>query len=258
MAGPKTRFMSYDARAITYSTGDESSLLARHVARPSVLVIRSFHHIVAALLIVGASGAAVGVAPAATKGTTPCWKTLINDWYDGRIDGIYEIHCYRDALKHLPADLDTYGSARDDIQQALQKRIIESRSGHTSTTGTTTMTTPVGEAGGSGGNGDASGGGSSGGGSSGGGSSGGGSTQGGGAGGSQSASGPINDAINAGKPGSADSLPVPLLVLGGVALALMAAGGAGFLARRSRLRRMQVASAASVPHGPGTDRQEER
>jgi hypothetical protein len=214
-------------------------------------VIRSLRHILVALLIVGASGAFIGVAPAAskvTKDTTPCWKTLINDWYDGRIDGIYPIHCYRDALKHLPADLETYGSARDDIQQALQKRIIESRSGNTATTGTgTTTTTPGGGGGGSGGNGGGSGGGSGG----------GGSTQGGD--GSQSASGgPFNDAINATKPGSADSLPVPLLVLGGVALALMAAGGAGFLARRSRLRRMQVASAASVPHGPGTDRQEER
>ncbi len=198
----------------------------------------------------GASGAAVGVASAAGKDTTACWKTLINDWYDGRIDGIYEIHCYRDALKHLPADLDTYGSARDDIQQALQKRIIESRSGHTSTTGKTT-TTPGG-GGGSGGNGGGSGGGGSGG----GGSGGGGSNPGGD--GSQSTSGPINDAINAGKPGSADSLPVPLLVLGGVALVLMAAGGAGFLARRSRLRRMQVASAASVPHGPGAERPEQR
>jgi hypothetical protein len=210
-------------------------------------VIRSLRHILAALLIVGAAGAAAGVAPAAAKATTPCWKALINDWYDGRIDGVYPIHCYRDALKHLPADVDTYSSARDDIQQALQKRITESRTGNTSTTGTTT-TTPGGGAS-SGGNGDGSGGGSSGGGS------GGGTTQ--GSGGSQSASGPINDAINAGKPGSADSLPVPLLVLGGVALALMAAGGAGFLARRSRLRRMQVASAASVPHGPGTERPEQ-
>jgi hypothetical protein len=246
MPGPKTRFRSYDARAITYSAVDESSLVRRRVARPSLRVIRSLRHILVALLIVGASGAAVGVASAATKDSTPSWKTLINDWYDGRIDGIYPIHCYRDALKHLPADLDTYGSARDDIQQALQKRIIESRSGHTSTTGTTTA-----PGGGGGGNG---GGGSSGGGGSGGGGSGGGTNPGGG---SQSASGPINDAINAGKPGSADSLPVPLLVLGGVALVLMAAGGAGFLARRSRLRRMQVASATSVPHGSGTERPEQ-
>ena len=190
-------------------------------------------------MVVCAAGALAGVAPAATKdASTPCWKTLINDWYDGRIDGIYPIHCYRDALKHLPADLETYGSARDDIQQALQKRIIESRSGKTSTTDTTTS-----PGGGSGSGGTGTGGGSGG--------SSGGSGQGGG---SEASPGPIGNVINAGKPGSADSLPVPLLVLGGVALVLMAAGGAGFLARRSRLRRMQVASAASVPHGSGTER----
>ena len=182
----------------------------------------------------GAAGTAAGVAPAATRHTTPaCWKVLINDWYDGRIDGIYPIHCYRDALKHLPSDVDTYSSARDDIQQALQKRITESRNGHGSTT------IPGGGSGGSGGSSSGGSGGSSG-----------GSGQGGG---SQATGGPIGGAINAGKPGSADSLPVPLLVLGGVALVLMAAGGAGFLARRSRLRRMQVASAASVPHGSGNE-----
>jgi len=204
-------------------------------------VIRTIRHIFVAFLVVGALGTAAGVAQAATKDTTPaCWKILINDWYDGRIDGIYPIHCYRDALKHLPSDVDTYSSARDDIQQALQKRITESRNG-----GNGSTTTPGGGGGTSGGN--SSGGGSNG------GSSGGGSSSGSG---SQAAGGPIGGAINAGKPGSADSLPVPLLVLGGVALALMAAGGAGFLARRSRLRRMQVASAASVPLGTGDDRPE--
>jgi len=179
-------------------------------------------------VIVGAAGVLADVAPAATKDTTSaCWKTLINDWYDGRIDGIYEIHCYRDALAQLPADLDTYGSARDDIRQALQQRILQGRDGHTTTT-----------AGGGGGNSD--------------------NPSGPPGGDNSQSSGPINDALNAGKPGSATSLPVPLLVLGGVALALMAAGGAGFLARRSRLRRMQVASAASVPHGSGPERPEQR
>src|SRR5437762_8634835 len=26
-----------------------------------------------------------------------CWKTLINDWYDGRIDNIYPVDCYQQA-----------------------------------------------------------------------------------------------------------------------------------------------------------------
>jgi cobalamin biosynthesis Mg chelatase CobN len=50
---------------------------------------------------------------------TPCWKKLINDWYDGRIDSIYPIHCYRDAIHHLPTDVQEYSSARDDINRAL-------------------------------------------------------------------------------------------------------------------------------------------
>lgn len=193
-------------------------------------MIRSIRHILAAILIVCAAGTAAGIARAATRDTTPaCWKVLINDWYDGRIDGIYPIHCYRDALKHLPSDVDTYSSARDDIQQALQKRITQNHNGNTSTTTT-------------GGSGPSSSGPNTPGGS---GPSGPNTSP-----GNESANGPINDAINAGKPGSADSLPVPLLVLGGVALALMAAGAAGFLARRTRLRKLQLASAAAHPDQP--------
>ena len=51
---------------------------------------------------------------------TPCWKALLNDWYDGRIDNTYALHCYTDALKHLPPDVQTYSSAHDDIVRALQ------------------------------------------------------------------------------------------------------------------------------------------
>ena len=47
------------------------------------------------------------------------------------------------------------------------------------------------------------------------------------------------------------------IVLGGVAIVLMAAGGAGFLARRTRTRRAQLASAASVPHGSGPEPSEQ-
>ena len=203
-------------------------------------LVQPFLKVMLASTLVAAALVGAGVHAPRAQAATPCWKLLLNDWYDGRIDQTYPVHCYRDALKHLPSDVDTYSSARDDIQQALQKRITESRNG-----GNGSTTTPGGGGGTSGGN--SSGGGSNG------GSSGGGSSSGSG---SQAAGGPIGGAINAGKPGSADSLPVPLLVLGGVALALMAAGGAGFLARRSRLRRMQVASAASVPLGTGDDRPE--
>ena len=82
---------------------------------------------IAALFLLAAAaltfGLVAGVAPASAKGKPACWKTLINDWYDGRIDGTYPIHCYREALQHLPTDVDTYSSAREDIKQALQKEL---------------------------------------------------------------------------------------------------------------------------------------
>lgn len=230
---------------MTYSALDERDTDRRSGGHGHPFrVIRLLRHTLVALLIVGAATAAFGAGTAAAAGAAarskpPCWKVLINDWYDGRIDGIYEIHCYRDALQHLPADVDTYSSARDDIRQALQKRITQSHNG--------------GNANGGGANGGgAAGGGTSGGGSAGGGTSGGG-TSGGGSSGGNDTSGPIPNAISNLGPKKADSLPVPLLVLGGVAIVLMAAGGAGFLARRTRTRRAQLASAASVPHGPGPE-----
>jgi hypothetical protein len=197
-----------------------------------------------ALVVAGTAGTA-----AAVKGKPPCWKTLINDWYDGRIDGTYPIHCYREALQHLPTDVETYSSARDDIKQALQERITQSHKG--GGTGSTGGTGTTGGTGGAGGAGGTSGGGN---GSGTGGTGGSGGTSGGGtgtSGGSKNAAGPIGDAINAGKPGSADSVPIPLIVLGAVALLLMAAGGAGFVARRMRTRKLQLASAATLPQRPG-------
>jgi hypothetical protein len=225
---------------MTYSALDERDTDRRSGGHGHPFrVIRSLRHTLVALLIVGAATAAFGAGTAAAAGAAarskpPCWKVLINDWYDGRIDGIYAIPCYREALQHLPADVDTYSSARDDIRQALQKRITQSHNDN-------------------GGNGNGTnGGGTGGGGAAGGGTSGGGSSGGGSSGGNDT-SGPIPNAISNLGPKKADTLPVPLLVLGGVAIVLMAAGGAGFLARRTRTRRAQLASAASVPHGAGPE-----
>jgi len=50
-------------------------------------------------------------APAAA----PCWKLLLNDWYDGTINNVYPIPCYHQAIDHLPTDVQVYSSARDDI-----------------------------------------------------------------------------------------------------------------------------------------------
>ena len=80
-------------------------------------------HIVRAVALGGLVALALLVStlrPAPAAAATPCWKALLNDWYDGRIDNTYPLHCYRDALRHLPADVQTYSSAHDDIVRALQ------------------------------------------------------------------------------------------------------------------------------------------
>ena len=60
---------------------------------------------------------AVGAAPASAA--VPCWKRLLNDWYDGRIDNAYPVSCYRAAIRNLPEDVKAYSSAREDINRAL-------------------------------------------------------------------------------------------------------------------------------------------
>jgi hypothetical protein len=49
-----------------------------------------------------------------------CGDKVIDDWYDGRIDGTYALPCYDDAVEQLPRDLRDYSSAPDDIMRALQ------------------------------------------------------------------------------------------------------------------------------------------
>ena len=178
----------------------------------------------AALLAVALLALAARPAAAAT----PCWKALLNDWYDGRIDHTYAIHCYTDALNHLPSDVRTYSSAHDDILRALQSaKARERKAGHK--VGPATLITPPSSGNGSGGDGT----------------SGSGGTGSGGTGETTTTSSTpdanqpkgfakVADQLN---PGSASSLPVPLIVLGGLALLLVAAGGAGLVAKRVQSRR---------------------
>ena len=50
--------------------------------------------------------------------------TLLNDWYDGTISNIYPIHCYGEAIRHLPPVAQIYGSAKDDILAAGQAALL--------------------------------------------------------------------------------------------------------------------------------------
>jgi hypothetical protein len=183
----------------------------------------------AALVAVLALGAAA-VRPAPARAATPCWKLLLNDWYDGRIEKTYSVHCYRDALKHLPADVQTYSSAHDDILRALQSAIAKQKQSDKPVG----EDTPVPPGGGGGGSGSGSGG-----------SAGNGSGSGGGGTTTTTPTTATNGRQGPGgladKVGSDDpsSIPVPLLVLGGLALLLVAAGGAGLVAKRMQSRRAQ-------------------
>ncbi|HZT90836.1 MAG TPA: hypothetical protein VFA05_02250 [Gaiellaceae bacterium] len=168
--------------------------------------------------------------PAAAS--TPCWKALLNDWYDGRIDHTYPLHCYSDALRHLPSDVKTYSSAADDIERALQSARARLRREHRTTKiGPNTLIPPQG--------GGRSGGGKSGGGGGSGAPGGSGGAGGGAAGGGGSTTKPITGPGLASqvRSSSPSSIPVPLLVLGGLALLLVAAGAAGLVAKRVQGRK---------------------
>ena len=162
------------------------------------------------LALAAAIGASLGgTQPAQAKSLSKCSSALINDWlFDGRVDKTYPVHCYREALRDVPEDQIVYGTLRQDLTRALQSAIRQN-GGHV--TGET-LVVPVG--GSSGGDGD--------------GSSGTGAT---------GDKGFVHWVAHALGPNTADSIPVPLLILGGLALALMAAAGVSLVARRVQARR---------------------
>jgi hypothetical protein len=169
------------------------------------------------LLAALAVGAALGTAqPAQARSMSTCSKALIHDWYvDGRVDQTYPVHCYREALKNIPEDQIIYGSLRQDLTRALQSAIRQ-HGGHV--TGDT-LVVPIGGGGGNGPNG----------------------------GGSGGSGGVFHWLAQKLGPSTADSIPIPLLILGGLAFALMAAAGVSLIARRMQARR---AAADPPPAGP--------
>jgi len=170
--------------------------------------------LLALALVIGAA-LGVGAQPAQARSMSSCSKALIHDWYvDGRVDQTYPVHCYREALKQIPEDQIIYGTLRDDLTRALQATIRQN-GGHV--TGDT-LVVPLGGSGRDGPNGT------------------------GGTGG-----GVFHWLAKKLGPSTADSIPIPLLVLGGLAFTLMAAAGVSYLARRIQARR---AAADPPPVGP--------
>jgi len=164
------------------------------------------------LILVVAIAAAAGTVGAGPAQASKCSAALIHDWYvDGRIDQTYAVHCYREALKDIPEDQIVYGTLRDDLTRALQT-VIRNHSGNVKPE---TLVPGAGKGNGPGGSGH-----------------------------DEGFFGRLARALG---PDTADSVPVPLLVLGGLALLLIAAATASFVARRVQARR---AAADPPPPGP--------
>ena len=174
------------------------------------------------LVVVAAFLAMLAVASPAGAAQS-CGRAVIDDWYDnGRVDGTYALHCYDDAIEILPRDVRDYSSAKDDIQRALQARKrgepappakTDPTPGAvppTDTTGTDSTETDTTE------------------------------TDTTGALPSDGSDDPPTEttAVSPVDPESASSVPIPLLILAGLALLLVAAGCAGYVVRRIQARRL--------------------
>lgn len=59
--------------------------------------------------------------PGQAAAAKPCWERVIDDWLaDGHIDGTYSVKCYQQALKNVQEDLRDYSNVTDVIQASMQ------------------------------------------------------------------------------------------------------------------------------------------
>jgi len=163
------------------------------------------------ILLVCSAGILATASPALAAKSQPCWKLVINDWsQDGSIDGAYSAKCIEEALDRVPEDIRAYS---DFEEQAKAARLAATRSLQSS----------------GGGSDDAD--------------------------ESQSGSGGDAAPVKPREPdttpkdetliqsalgtngNNADSVPLPLLILLGLAGALIIAGGVGLGARKLRAHR---------------------
>jgi hypothetical protein len=79
-----------------------------------------------ALFVLVGGGVAVPSARAAAT-AKPCWERVLDDWLDNEtIDGMYSPSCYRAALGHVPEDLRDYSDIDAAISAALQDALRRS------------------------------------------------------------------------------------------------------------------------------------
>jgi hypothetical protein len=167
------------------------------------------------LLAIALTGALALTAPAAATAAKPCWIQIFDDWQEDEvIDGRYSQKCYRQAEANIPQDLRDYSVLPDEITRARQRDLRASaREQANEETRTLANSGPVDARN----DNDNDGGGTP-----------------------ADGGGPIGDLLEAAGPSSADSAPIPLLVLAGLALLLVAAGAAGLLSRKLSARRARA------------------
>ena len=148
---------------------------------------------------------AILVASCQPASAATCWKELVNDyWADNRVDRTYPITCYREAMEKLPRDVQEYSDAQDDLRRALLLAIRDERDsggGYQRRDRQTEPTPQVDD---------------------------------------NASQGFFPQVIDKIGPKNADSIPVPLLVLGSIALLLLGAAAVSYITRYIQARRMDV------------------
>jgi hypothetical protein len=143
-------------------------------------------------------------APALAAKQKSCAREIIEDWYDNqRVDKLYPLHCYHDALDSRGPDTENYTNLPDAILRALAYRQAnESDPGDNGSLSKSSVkpvayrhTADI----------------------------------------VRSVTPPTG--IPAANSSNPSSVPIPLIVLAGLAGVLMLAGGAGYVARRVQSRR---------------------
>jgi hypothetical protein len=151
--------------------------------------------------VLGVLALAVGAPPASAK--SPCWRQILDEWVaKQQVSSTYELHCYPEAIAHVPEDLAQYSNILQDIRAARQ--LAARRDVRTPQAASPRESRSE-----------------------------------------ASERDPDRSLFTKGfdklGPDNADSVPLPLLILAGLSLALIAAGATGLVAKHLRGRRAPAA-----------------
>jgi hypothetical protein len=171
-----------------------------------------------ALTLAGLVAALAAIFVALTLPTaamaSKCGDKVLADWFDnGRIDRLYDLNCYEEAIDSIPSDLRDYANAEEIINRALQAA-VDGELAEGGPDPSPDDGSPGGTPGGT----------------------------------------PGSDPNNPNAPGGEaapdvdtsgiSSVPIPLIVLALMSVALLTAGGLGYLRRR------HVEAETGEPHDP--------